>query len=144
MNVKIIAVLALICLGVAALAAAHEDGKHQAESAFAHLDADGNEEITEEEFAAAEAPHHRKRHHMGRPGMGDRPTAEQRASHHQALFETLDSNADGCISSVEFASLHEVRTALVKEHMFQRMDRDGNGVLTPDEFPPHHRDMPEE
>lgn len=144
MNVKIIAVLAMFGLGLAALGVAAEGGKHNPERAFAHLDADGNGEITEEEFAAAEAPHHKKRPPMGRPGMGDAPAAEQRARHHQALFEALDTDADGCVSSEEFAALHEVRTALMKEHMFQRMDRNGDGVITPDELPSRHGDMAEE
>jgi Ca2+-binding EF-hand superfamily protein len=144
MNVRIIAVLAVIGLSLAALGVVAQDGRHNPERAFAHLDADGNGEITEEEFAAAEPLHHRKRAHMGRPGMDNKPTAEQQAVHQQALFEALDADGDGCVSSDEFAALHEIRRALMKEHMFQRMDRNGDGVITPDELPSRGGDVPEE
>lgn len=144
MNARIVAVLTMIGFSLAALGVVAQDGRHNPERAFAHLDADGNGEITEEEFAAAEPPHDRKGAHRGRPGMGNKPTAEQRAVHQQALFEALDADGDGCVSSDEFAALHDVRRTLMKEHMFQRMDRNGDGVITPDELSSRRGDMPEE
>lgn len=144
MHVRIIAVLAVIGLGFAAPGVVAQGARHDPERAFAHLDADGNGEVTEEEFAAAERPHHRRGADRGWPGMGDKPTAEQRAAHQQALFEALDADSGGCVSSEEFAALHEVRTAMIKAHMFERMDRNSDGVITPDELPSRGRDMPEE
>ncbi len=144
MDVRIIVVLAMIGLCLAALGVVAEGARHNPERAFAHLDADGNGEITEEEFATAEQPHHGRGAHMGRPGMSNKPTAEQRAAHEQALFEALDADGDGCVSSEEFTALHEVRRTLMKEHMFQRMDRNGDGVITPDELSSRRGDVPEE
>jgi Ca2+-binding EF-hand superfamily protein len=55
-----------------------------------------------------------------------------------ALFESLDSNANGVIEASEFSSkaLAEARASVMKQQTFARMDVNDDSVLTPEEFPP--------
>ena len=50
----------------------------------------------------------------------------------------LDADADGVISRDEFsvAAMSEARKAAQKSRAFERADTDGDGYLSPDEFPP--------
>ena len=111
-----------------------EDAEARAEERFVTVDADGNGEISLEEFEAAPRP----RHHQGwrgHPGQASNP--EQRAAKDEQLFSTLDKNDDGLLSPEEF-SMRELRTAgraMKREQMFTTLDADGNGVLTRDELP---------
>ena len=49
----------------------------------------------------------------------------------------MDLNGDGVLSSEEFSTeaMHAARRAALTERMFDRADVDGDGWLTPDEFP---------
>ena len=111
-----------------------EDAQARAEERFVTADADGNGEISPEEFEAAPGP----RHHRGwRDHHGQARTPEQRAAKDEQLFSTLDKNGDGLLAPEEF-SMRELRTAgraMKREQMFTALDADGNGVLTRDELP---------
>jgi Ca2+-binding EF-hand superfamily protein len=108
---------------------------------FAEVDGDGDGLISKSEFDAHEPP----RHHGG-PWMfgpsGHRPRGEapeeRMAAMDQSLFEALDANADGVLSSSEFsqAALADARRNLIKTQIFEHLDSDGDGYLAPSEFPP--------
>jgi Ca2+-binding EF-hand superfamily protein len=116
--------------------------------AFASADADGDGKITPAEFAAAKppggpggapGPHHGHggaRHgDMGPAGGMQAPTAAERAEFQADLFKALDTNHNGELSEAEFAHLHEAMQTLMRQKMFAKLDTNGDGVLTPDEFP---------
>lgn len=77
---------------------------HQADR-FASADADGNGEVTMEEFSAFIEAEKKRRQEMRRAHM----------------FERLDSNGDGVIDAEE--------TAANNARMFDRMDGNGDGKL---------------
>ncbi len=117
----------------------------RAAQAFAKADANGDGKITPTEFATVKPPggrgdapraHHKRHGGMG-PGSGmHAPTDAERAEFDAALFKALDTDGNGQISEAEFTKLHEAMRALMHEKMFARLDSNGDGVLTPDEFPP--------
>ena len=53
-----------------------------------------------------------------------------------ALFTRLDANKDGKLTTAEFMKLPDARRAQMRDHMFKALDKDGNGSLSPTEFPP--------
>ena len=58
----------------------------------------------------------------------------------ESLFDELDSDADGQISRAEFTADNRqaARAKVAKQRAFSYLDRDDDGVLTTDEFPPRH------
>lgn len=56
------------------------------------------------------------------------------AAMRQKMLERLDTDQDG---SVSLAELQAVRPSVTAEQ-FNRLDRNGDGKLTPDELPPRH------
>jgi len=111
-----------------------EDAEARAEERFVVMDADGNGEISREEFEAAPRPRHHRR--WGGHHDQDRSPA-QRAAKDKQLFIALDRNGDGLLSPEEFSS-REMRAAgraMRREQRFTDLDSDGNGVLTQDEMP---------
>jgi hypothetical protein len=122
------------------------DAEAKAMEVFAQIDGNGNNEISGDEFAAAELPRdHRFRRHRG-PGMHPDAGAhangdggdDQHAELEAEFFEALDSDGDGKLSAAEFDRDHRraVRKSLMKTRMFEHLDTDANGVLSHDEFPP--------
>jgi Ca2+-binding EF-hand superfamily protein len=127
----------------------------RATAIFVMVDTNGDGEITEIEFMATKPPHdgprdgHRMGMGMGMDGLhggfgGRGPdgalTPEQRDAQTQAfeaeLFSALDADHDGQLSPVEFSKSREVARNLMKKQMFTKSDKNGDGVLTKDEFPP--------
>ncbi len=100
---------------------------------FEAADADGNDTISRDEFAAAEPAHppgkqrgHRRMH----PGMDDSP--EARAE----LFKALDADASGQLSTAEFDQLKAKVWQLRRSAAFDHMDANKDGVLDATEYPP--------
>lgn len=92
----------LMALG-AGTAIAQEGGRHGPMS-FETLDADGDGEVTAEDFEMARA----------------------------ARFGEIDADGDGSVSEAEFVA-HAARTASERAaRMFERLDADGDGVLSRD------------
>lgn len=58
-------------------------------------------------------------------------------------FKQLDGNSDGALDVAEFTANRVKPQAKARaQEAFERFDRDGNGRLTPDEFPPKRRAAP--
>ena len=120
--------------------------KVQAHSAeiFAAVDSNGDGQITEVEFLAAEPPHGHGHGGMGRrmhrgPGMrpmggpGGPPDWE---ALNAELFKALDTDDNGELSQAEFAKAHETMQTIMRKQAFAKLDSNGDGVLDKDEFPP--------
>ena len=71
---------------------------------FEELDADGSGEITSDDFAALR----------------------------ERRFAELDTNGDGSVTKEEFTAANMARSAERAERMFDRLDADGDGVLSQD------------
>jgi hypothetical protein len=91
---------------------------------------------------------------MGGPGMsgmmgfghGGKPmTGQERDAQIQAfetdVFKALDTDHNGQLSQAEFSKAHEVVHDVMAKQMFARLDKNGDGVLTKDEFPPFVQKM---
>ena len=120
---------------------------------FVMVDTNGDGKITEIEFIEAKPPQDGL---AGGPGMGmgmggphpgmrgpgpdGAMTPEQRDVQTQAfqteLFTALDTDHNGQLSPTEFSKAREVAQNLMKKQMFTKSDKNGDGVLTKDEFPP--------
>lgn len=100
---------------------------------FEATDADGNDTISRDEFAAAKPAHppgkhrgHRRMH----SGMNDSPEARA------ALFKALDADGSGQLSTAEFDQLKAKASELRRGAAFDRMDANKDGVLDATEYPP--------
>jgi Ca2+-binding EF-hand superfamily protein len=123
-----------------------EDVEARQAEIFARMDSDGDGRISTEEFAAAKGPHgHRAGMKPPRP-MGDgrgrgKPSEEEIAAMDDAIFETLDADGNEVLSRSEFShqAMTEARTNTMKAHFFAKADANGDGYLSPEEFPPGRR-----
>ena len=113
---------------------------------FASADSNGDGKITEAEFLAFKPMHGGAPGHPGMGGMGmghgpggTPPTPQERDAQMQAfqteVFKALDTDHNGQLSAAEFSSAHEAVHNIMAKHMFTKLDRNGDGVLTKDEFP---------
>ncbi len=124
------------------------EAESQAGEVFRTMDANGDGKLTREEFAKAETPMPKGRHHAysgmhrgeggahHRPGHhGDRQPPDP-AALDAALFDALDTDGDGKLSRDEFSheKMHETHQRLRKDEMFARLDSNDDGVLTNDEL----------
>jgi len=116
--------------------------KERGAKVFAMVDTNGDGEITDIEFLAAETPRgggHRMRH--GKGHHGPRMTQAQQQTFEADLFKALDTDGNGELSAAEFAKVHETMQTMMKKNAFVRLDSDGDGVLGKDEFPPFPQRM---
>ena len=79
-------------------------------------------------------------------GHGGKPmTAQERDAQIQAfetdVFKALDTDHNGQLSQAEFSKAHDVVHDVMAKQMFARLDKNGDGVLTKDEFPPFVQKM---
>ena len=114
----------------------------EAEARFAaqiqSADVDGDGAVSEDEFAQMEfEPGPRRGHQRRMRHHGDHPRREPRSEHLPALFEALDEDGDGSLSSAEFATLPETGRALRRANQFRAFDSNGDGQITTDDEPPH-------
>ena len=65
------------------------------------------------------------------------PAARQAAV--QSAFAAADTNGDGALSPEEFATFRQLMQQQRAERMFQRLDADGNGVVTLAELQNAHK-----
>ncbi|MBK81284.1 MAG: hypothetical protein CMQ43_10300 [Gammaproteobacteria bacterium] len=154
---------AVLGLGLAASALAGDgrpefplsvaEARDRAEARFQTLDADRSGEVSPAEFeAAAPEPgdhrfpgaafHHPRQADEWRRAAAARraeqdPAAESPDDLEAALFDRLDTNADGLLSRDEFTAerLRAARRAAVQSRIFAHLDADGSGGLSRDELP---------
>jgi Ca2+-binding EF-hand superfamily protein len=136
--------------------------KERAVMMFAAADTNGDGKITVVEFLAFKPQRGGPMGHpgMGGPGMGGPgmgmggpgmgmmgmghggkpPTPQERDAQIQAfetdVFKALDTDHNGQLSPAEFSKAHEVVHDVMAKQMFAKLDKNGDGVLTKDEFPP--------
>jgi Ca2+-binding EF-hand superfamily protein len=141
--------------------------KEHAASVFTAADTNGDGKITQAEFLAYKPQPDGKGGHgmgmrggmgigggMGMMGMGmggpdgkASPEREAAAAAFQAeLFKELDTDHNGQLSSAEFSKAREAMHSdtmhtFMKTQMFARLDKNADGVLTKDEFPPFAQKM---
>lgn len=120
----------------------------RAAKAFESADDDGDGKITQAEFLAAKPPHGRgggpgPEPGMHGPGMGmghhgpdGGPTPQERDAFQVDLYKALDTDHNGQLSQAEFSKAWETAKTMMKTQMFTQLDKNGDGVLTKDEFPP--------
>ncbi len=72
---------------------------------------------------------------MGHHGPDGGPTAQEREAFQADLFKALDADHNGQLSQAEFAKAWETAQTMMKTQMFKKLDKNGDGVLTKDEFP---------
>lgn len=154
---------AVLGLGLAASALAGDgrpefplsvaEARDRAEARFQTLDADRSGEVSPAEFeAAAPEPgdhrfpgaafHHPRQADEWRRAAAARraeqdPAAESPDDLEAALFDRLDTNADGLLSRDEFTAerLRAARRAAVQSRIFAHLDADGSGGLSREELP---------
>jgi Ca2+-binding EF-hand superfamily protein len=68
-------------------------------------------------------------------------TPQDREKFQAELFKALDTDHNGQLSEVEFGKAMETAHTLMKTQMFTKFDKNGDGVLTKDEFPPFVQKM---
>ncbi len=106
--------------------------QERAKSVFTATDTNGDAVISRDEFAKHE-PRRMGRKHRRHHAPADAPETNA------ALFQALDSDGNGQLSSVEFEQLRTKARELRKNAAFDRMDANADGVLDADEFPPFAR-----
>jgi Ca2+-binding EF-hand superfamily protein len=119
----------------------------RSEKIFAMVDSNGDGQITEVEFLAAEPPHGhgtgmgRGMHHGGMGAMGPDGKPPNWQALNAELFNALDTDGNGELSQAEFAKAHETMQTMMRKHAFAKLDSNGDGVLDKDEFPPMAKRM---
>ena len=53
------------------------------------------------------------------------------------LFKALDADHNGQLSAAEFSKAWETAKTQMKTAAFKKLDKNGDGMLTKDEFPPY-------
>ena len=79
-------------------------------------------------------------------GHGDKPaTPQERDAQIQAfetdVFKALDTDHNGQLSPAEFSKAHDAVHEVMAKRMFAKLDKNSDGVLTKDEFPPFVQKM---
>ncbi len=140
------ALAALVAAGAASTAEARPGmggmhGWHLGGMSFAELDADGDGQITAEEYAAARAAQLE-----GLDANGDGLISAEEIADYQLrlaeaairaraerLVEMLDVNGDGLLDAAELAASPRP-VVMLRLPAFERLDADGDGVVTEAEF----------
>jgi Ca2+-binding EF-hand superfamily protein len=128
--------------------------KERASQTFDKADANHDGKISEAEFLAFKSergawggPGPGARKGMGGPGMGAgphggaAPTPQEREAFQADLFKALDTDHNGQLSAAEFSKSLETARTLMQTQTFKKLDKNGDGALTRDEFPPYAAKM---
>jgi Ca2+-binding EF-hand superfamily protein len=67
------------------------------------------------------------------PG-GQRPSEEEIAAERTELLTAADADGDGALSAAEFATFTELAHAARIQRHFERIDEDGNGLVSSEEL----------
>ncbi len=94
-----------------------DEAADQVESVFAAMDADDNDELTEEEYMAVR---------MGPQRGNNEDRQKARQENKKARFTEMDTDKNGTVSKVEFLAAGKAR--------FEDADTDKDGKVTPWEF----------
>jgi Ca2+-binding EF-hand superfamily protein len=74
-------------------------------------------------------------HHGAGPDGGITP--QEREAFQADLYKALDTDHNGQLSQAEFSKAWDTAHTMMKTQMFKKFDKNGDGVLTKDEFPPY-------
>ncbi len=111
--------------------------EQETEQRFVKLDTNGDDQITADEFDAAEMHRPGRRGPMSRRFHGDGPDRELRHAEIEAeVFAELDADGNGELSQDEYSAENQraAKKAVMQQHMFSRMDQNDDGVIDRDEF----------
>lgn len=108
----------------------------KAEERFDAADADGDGLLSADEFAAADLreafAYRRYRRHDRR---GEQARVEGQDEQREDVFAAADADGDAQLSKDEFDALPAAARAVRQRRLFERLDANQDGMLTPAEFP---------
>ena len=103
------------------------------EARFTAADSDGDGLVSSDEFSASNRD--RGWRGAGVPGFRGGERRDNNARLQRRVFTAADADGNGELSQDEFQNLPKAARKIEEGRMFQRLDRNEDGFLTPEEFP---------